>query len=400
MPLIRLDSPEHPGDHPGRGTGAARSTRAAWTLPPQSPRRLLVGTSRGATLDGRPIGTWLDGLHFLDQERRTPGACWAGYFAYELGYHLEPAAGAAPEDDSAVPLYVWGECDASMVTEPSPAPPAPTVAVHRVHSRLPRPAYLDAARRCLDYIAAGDVFQINLSQQLYLHTAAEPAEIYNALLASGPARYGALLDFREPLGFAAICDSPELFLRVEPDGRIWTRPIKGTRPRQPGMEPALLDSSKDAAELNMIVDLERNDLGRVCETGSVVVSQPRAIEEHPSVLHGVASIEGNLRDGVGLLDVLAATFPSGSVTGAPKIRAMQIIDELEPDARGVYCGAVGHLDPDGSMQFNVAIRTATLANGVLEIPVGGGIVADSDPAAEFDETLVKAAALLAAAGAG
>ncbi len=257
-----------------------------------------------------------------------------------------------------------------------------------------REQYLRSVERCLDYIAAGDVFQVNLSQRLSLPYAGGADDLYAALLARTPATYGGLIELDD---VAVVSNSPELFLRVTPDRRVMTRPIKGTRPNRPGEKAKLRDSAKDAAELNMIVDLERNDLGRVCETGSVVVSQRRTIETHPSVLHGVATIEGTLRPDVGLAELFAATFPSGSITGAPKIRAMQIIDELEPDARGVYCGAIGHLDADGSMQFNVAIRTATLVDGVLTIPVGGGIVAESDPAAEHAETLVKAAALLDAA---
>jgi para-aminobenzoate synthetase component 1 len=148
----------------------------------------------------------------------------------------------------------------------------------------------------------------------------------------------------------------------------------------------------------MIVDLERNDLGRVCEIGSVRVVEPRAIEAHPTVYHGVATIEGILREDVTLLDVLRATFPSGSVTGAPKIRAMQIIDELEPVRRGPYCGAIGYISPTGLIEFNVAIRTMIVKDGQVHIPVGGGIVADSDAEAEYEETLVKAQAMFAALG--
>jgi para-aminobenzoate synthetase component 1 len=164
------------------------------------------------------------------------------------------------------------------------------------------------------------------------------------------------------------------------------------------MDQQLLASAKDAAELNMIVDLERNDLGRVCEVGSVRVVEPRTVEAHPTVYHGVATIEGLLRDDVTLVDLLRATFPGGSVTGAPKIRAMEIIDELEPVRRGPYCGAIGYIGGDGAIEFNVAIRTMTVKDGLVHVPVGGGIVADSDPAAEYDETLVKARAMFAALG--
>ena len=158
-------------------------------------------------------------------------------------------------------------------------------------------------------------------------------------------------------------------------------------------ETALLTSKKDQAELNMIVDLERNDLGRICEVGTVKVTQSREIESHPTVYHGVATIEGELRPDVGLVDLLRATFPGGSITGAPKIRAMQIIDELEPTRRGPYCGAIGFISNDGHIEFNIAIRTMIATAGQIHVPVGGGIVADSNPSDEYEETLVKAAAM-------
>jgi anthranilate/para-aminobenzoate synthase component I len=164
------------------------------------------------------------------------------------------------------------------------------------------------------------------------------------------------------------------------------------------MEQELRDSAKDQAELNMIVDLERNDLGRVCEIGTVNVTAPRSIESHPTVYHGAATIEGILRRDVSLSDLLRATFPGGSVTGAPKIRAMEIIEELEGVRRGPYCGAIGYLAAGGQMEFNVAIRTIIVKRGHSYISVGGGIVADSIPDAEYEETLVKARAMFAAIG--
>ena len=164
------------------------------------------------------------------------------------------------------------------------------------------------------------------------------------------------------------------------------------------MKTQLESSPKDKAELAMIVDLQRNDMGRVCEIGSVRVLNAREIEVHPTLFHGVATIEGLLREDATLSDILRAMFPCGSVTGCPKIRAMEIIDELEPVERGPYCGAIGYIDPDGTIEFNVAIRTMTMKGGFAYIPVGGGIVADSAPTAEYDETLVKAAAMFDALG--
>ncbi len=335
---------------------------------------------------------------------------WAGFFSYDLGRSFETLPNP-PADDLHLPLLAFSRCDdqvapaadplrksidranqpASLAALPTPATPA--------RSNFSRHQYEQAVEHCLAYIRAGDVFQINLSQRLEVPTAEAPATIYQRLRQYYPAEFGALLAFDR---FALLSNSPELFLRVRrlPDGRrlIQSRPIKGTRPNQRGMAEALLTSVKDQAELAMIVDLQRNDLGRLCQTGSVRVTQPRVIETHPTVLHGVASIEGVLRPGISLGDILAATFPCGSVTGCPKIRAMQIIDELEPVARGAYCGAIGWIEGD-ELELSVAIRTMTIQDGVAYVPVGGGVVADSTPAAEYDETLVKAKAMLAALGA-
>jgi para-aminobenzoate synthetase component 1 len=194
--------------------------------------------------------------------------------------------------------------------------------------------------------------------------------------------------------------SPELFLHLDREGRVVTRPIKGTRPA--GADPAeFLGSAKDAAELHMIVDLMRNDLARACRPGSVRVRQARAAEPHATVLHGVAEIEGELRPEATLGELLAATFPPGSITGAPKVRAMQVIRELESFDRGPYCGAIGLLGADGSLSLNVAIRTATLRGSPqawrVRYAAGCGVVSDSDPAEEVRETHAKAAVLLRAA---
>jgi para-aminobenzoate synthetase component 1 len=214
-------------------------------------------------------------------------------------------------------------------------------------------------------------------------------------------------------GRAVLSSSPELFLDLAV-GRVVTRPIKGTRPRR-AAEPEtsdfncrqrddLLRSEKDKAELVMITDLERNDLGRVCDYGSVRVTNPRAVEAYEAVYHTVATVEGRLHAEADLVDLLRATFPGGSITGAPKVRAMQIIAELEPTRRSVYTGAVGYLappsgaEPAGRCVLNIAIRTLLVAGQAVHLQAGGGIVADSDPAAEFDETSDKARAMLAALG--
>jgi para-aminobenzoate synthetase component 1 len=348
----------------------------------------------------------MEALRFIDHNRRYQGRAgrWAGYISYDMGRLFEPLPQRAV-DDLGWPWFIFGHCPddgwASVPPTPSPAEYV-TAQKHSAGGNTPatsppstftREAYLSACRRVLDYISAGDVFQVNLSQRFTLPWTESPWAIYGRLREKTPAAYGGCLDLGDR---ALICNSPELFLRVEADGRVTTRPIKGTRPRGQGMEEELRRSIKDQAELNMIVDLQRNDLGRVCRIGSVQVPRPRDIETHPTVHHGVATVTGQLREDVGFVELLAATFPGGSITGAPKIRAMEIIDELEPVRRGPYCGAIGYLDADGTLQFNIAIRTMAAAGGRIHLPVGGGIVADSDPAAEYEETLVKARAMFAA----
>lgn len=324
-------------------------------------------------------------------------ARWIGYLSYDLGRLFERIPSIA-NDPLRLPLFSFTLHDASN------SPPAYLPADHpavssSLQSNFTRSAYDAAVRRCIDYISAGDVFQVNLSQRFSVGQPASAEVIYQRLLSQTPAWYGALLQYPD---HALICNSPETFLRVvpQPDGSrtVITRPIKGTRPRLAGMQAELRESIKDQAELNMIVDLERNDLGRVCAIGSVKVTQPRVIEAHPTVYHGAATIQGKLWPEVGFVDLLRATFPGGSVTGAPKIRAMEIIEELEPSRRGPYCGAIGYLSADGHIEFNVAIRTMIVKDGLVHIPVGGGIVADSKPADEYQETLVKARAMFAALG--
>jgi para-aminobenzoate synthetase component I len=336
---------------------------------------------------------------------------WIGYLSYDLGRLFErlPAQAA---DDLNLPLFGFTYHDRALgrgrdgcwSSRLSDEPEAPLrLASSYGHSRtepqsdFTRGAYESAVRRAIDYIAAGDVFQVNLSQRFCAGLSARPGELYQRLWHRFPAWFGGYLDFGD---HALISNSPELFLRVTPggDGRrqILTRPIKGTRPRGAGLDDELRGSVKDQAELNMIVDLERNDLGRICRIGSVRVTEPRVIEAHPTVYHGAATVEGELREETSFVDILRATFPGGSVTGTPKIRAMEIIEELEPVRRGPYCGAIGYLSADGHMQFGIAIRTMVAVGDRVYFSVGGGIVADSAPAAEYDETIVKAKALLAA----
>ena len=271
-----------------------------------------------------------------------------------------------------------------------------------IHANFTRDHYLAAVQRAKDYIAAGDIFQVNLSQRFETTIAVPPAEVYRRLRAANPAPFAAYLALDADDG-AVLSSSPERFLKVVGD-RVETRPIKGTRPR--GATPEedrclaaqLVSSAKDSAELTMIVDLERNDLGRVCDYGSVIVTEHKALEAYASVFHLVSTVEGRLHEGRDLVDLLKATFPGGSITGAPKVRSMEIIDELEPTQRSVYTGSIGYIGADGTMDLNIVIRTILVHGNRAFFQVGGGIVADSDPAAEYQETLDKGSRLFRALG--
>jgi para-aminobenzoate synthetase component 1 len=269
-----------------------------------------------------------------------------------------------------------------------------------VYSNFDRAAYLRAVRRAIAYIRAGDCFQVNIAQRL-LYPAREPAlALYERLRRRNAAGFAGYFDLGD---FAIASASPERFLKVQ-DGMVETRPIKGTSPR--GIFPEedlaraeqLETSAKDRAENVMIVDLLRNDLGRVCEYGSIGVEALCRLESYRYVHHLVSEVRGRLRAGLGPIDLLRAAFPGGSVTGAPKIRAMEIIAELEQTARGPYCGSLGYIGFDGAMDTSLLIRTFTVGQGWVQFPVGGGIVADSDPEREYEETWHKAEGMLQALG--
>jgi para-aminobenzoate synthetase component I len=239
-----------------------------------------------------------------------------------------------------------------------------------------------------DYLAAGDVYQVNLARRhvARVERSGDALALYCALADVAPAPYGALI---EADGLSVISGSPERFLAPASD-RVETRPIKGTRARTPGGAAELASADKDAAEHLMIVDLERNDLGRVAETGSVRVDELGYVVELPALYHKVSRVSAKPRAGIGYAALLRATFPGGSITGAPKVRAMELIDELEPARRGPYCGAFGYFGSSGAFDLAIAIRIGVLRGNELRVHVGGGIVADSDPAAELAETELKA----------
>jgi para-aminobenzoate synthetase component 1 len=266
-----------------------------------------------------------------------------------------------------------------------------------VFSNFNRELYLQAVRRAIEYVHAGDCFQVNIAQRLLMPATLPPLELYDRLRRRNPAPFAGYFDLGE---FVLASASPERFLRLE-QGEVETRPIKGTRPRGSSLSEdqasafQLQASAKDRAENVMIVDLLRNDLGRVCRFGSVRVEALCRLESYAYVHHLVSEVRGLLREVLGAIDLLRATFPGGSVTGAPKIRAMEIITELERTARGPYCGCLGYIGFDGSMDTNLLIRTFTIGKGWMQVPVGGGIVADSDPNSEYAETWHKAEGMLA-----
>jgi anthranilate synthase component 1 len=271
-------------------------------------------------------------------------------------------------------------------------------------SNMTRTQYHSAVERAKEHITAGDAFQIVLSQRLSRGTEAEAFSIYRALRSLNPSPYMFFFNFGklagEP-GLQLIGASPELHVRLE-KGQAAVRPIAGTRPRsaQPledlALEQELLADPKERAEHVMLVDLARNDLGRVCEYGSVDVPEQMVVERYSHVMHIVSEVTGRLKSELDAFDLMQATFPAGTVSGAPKIRAMQIIDQLEKDPRGVYAGAVGYFAMDGSMDTCIAIRTMVMRGKQISVQAGAGIVADSDPEKEYQESLNKARALAVA----
>lgn len=278
-------------------------------------------------------------------------------------------------------------------------PQHPTCLGPEISSNFSRDGFLRTIARAIEYVHAGDCFQVNLAQRLLTPMREPPLELYRRLRQRNPAPFAAYFDLGD---FVIASASPERFLRLEPDGLVETRPIKGTRPRAASPEQdrllaaELAASPKDRAENVMIVDLLRNDLGRVCRFGTVQVPQLCQVESYRTVHHLVSVVTGRLRAEADAVALLQAAFPGGSVTGAPKVRAMEIIAELEPTARGPYCGCLGWIGFDGAMDTNILIRTFTLGRGWIQFPVGGGIVADSTPRAEYEETLHKAAGLVRA----
>ena len=423
------------------GSLRVRSDRATWgppgsdatplALPPLDALQHLVDTLAGSLIHGDPLppGPSDDAL--------------LGYLGYELRHRAEgvdclaPEPGAAP--DAAWELYqvralrdrferrTWLVCtgwaDDAAVAErqasrlhqgalqalsqprspalrrPTPAPHRPTLAslaAAGLTPRVPRSHYLQAVQAIRDHIARGRVFEVCLTQPFDLAEPVDVVALHHALRQASPAPYAAALHLPE---VDVVSSSPERFLQVTPAGQIETRPIKGTRPRgaTPEADAALAHDlathDKDRAELAMITDLARNDLGRVCAFGTVEVVADGEVEAHPVTFQRVSTVRGQLRPDATLSAVLSATFPGGSMTGAPKNEALRVISELEPHRRGVYSGALGRLGLDGSIDLSIVIRTVVATPDGAELHVGGAVVSDSSPEEEYQEALDKAAGI-------
>jgi para-aminobenzoate synthetase / 4-amino-4-deoxychorismate lyase len=316
---------------------------------------------------------------------QAEGYWLAGWFAYELGYALEPKL--APCQRGNGPLLVFGVFDA-----PTGQAPSPTKAyAGPLQPEWDAAAYGRAFARVKAYIAAGDIYQANLSFRAGFAFAGDPFALYTQLAGASAAPYSAYI---EEEGRSILSLSPELFFDLTAAGVLTARPMKGTMPKEAGAA-ALAASSKDRAENLMIVDLIRNDLGRVARLGSVAASDLFRIEAYPTLNTMVSTVTAELKPGAGIGEIVRALFPCGSVTGAPKIRAMEILRELEDSDRGAYCGAIGYFAPlkgeeGGSARFNVSIRTLTIADGRGSLGIGGGVVQDSAAASEYAECLLKA----------
>ena len=365
---------------------------------------------------------------------------WVGYFSYELGRYIErlpqttiddlkmplirlcfydrliaydhlknnfwliglqlPDDVEKPEEKLAALEKLLAQSQKVSVKPPCPAD-LDNIDFSQIRCNMDADYYLETIEKIKRYIYDGDVYQVNFSQRFECDYNASPVQLYHWQNLHNPSPYAAYIDGG---GFTIVSASPEMFITIA-DDVISTKPIKGTRPRvnnstQADLQNAknfneLLCSEKEQAELNMIIDLERNDIAKICEPGTRKVIQARTIESYPTVFHAVATVAGRLREEISFCDCLKGMFPGGSITGAPKIRSMEIIDETEPTARGVYTGSIGFISIDGNVCLNIAIRTIIITDRIAFAQTGGGIVADSDPQAEWEETITKARALLA-----
>ena len=327
-----------------------------------------------------------------------------GYFSYEYGRKLMEVD-SVKEDLVSIPDAVLVFYDFYIIVESringKPVymqKESDTEYPIEVQPNFAKDEYKQAVDRMIRYIIEGDIYITNMTQQLTVKSDKVPLDVFYDLRENNPSPFGGYFDYGD---FQIVCASPERFLKMQ-KGHVNTRPIKGTRKRGETpeedmfMRTELENSEKDKSELLMIVDLERNDLNRVCRPGSVKVTELFSVEEYATVFHLVSDIEGDLEESKNVMDLLEAAFPGGSITGAPKYRAMEIIDELENNKRNLYTGSIGYLTLDGGCDFNIVIRTALYKDGKYYLGVGGGITAESDLEFEYEETLQKAKAVLLA----
>ncbi len=413
-------------------------------------RNIVIQDRKGTkNIIGNPfdeLRTLLEKFHVEDNQTHVPFTCGAvGYFGYDLCHFIEKLPTTTIDDIEFPEMYfsfydiivafdhLEKRCylisvnfspdtikstekrvdDLSMrltqiASKREETLHAKEVKKRRIISNFSKQEYLSTIYRVKEYICKGDIYQVNLSQRFQTQINTSTHELYKRLRNINPAPFSCYLKFDNK---CVISSSPERFLSVRNVSnhhgnkhmewrKVQTKPIKGTRPRYDNsdlnerMKLDLLSSKKDDAELTMIVDLERNDLGRVCSYNTVKVTTKKELEEHPTVYHLVGTVEGILHPQNDVIDLIKATFPGGSITGVPKVRAMQIIDELEPTRRNVYTGAMGYMSFNGNIDFNIAIRTFLVKDDKIFFQVGGGIVADSDPQEEYEETLHKARALI------
>jgi len=429
--VLRRLATEFPDRYPVLFDSAADGPLSRMSILAAEPREALSSGQEG----------FLDALERRWRVEHSPSAGipgipftggWVVFLSYELSHEIEPRLKLPASD---LPWRAWAlrtpcalihdrQTDRVLaVAEPGaghlldrivaeaqsvaqPSPPARGLRAAAIHEELPR-AFLERVYRAQEYIRAGDIYQVNLSRPWRIDLAEMPklggeipnlGILYEHLCTANPAPFAALAQWQ---GVAILSSSPERLVRIDAHRRVQTRPIAGTRPRSrdPGRDAGemteLAAHPKERAEHVMLIDLERSDLGRVCEPGSVHVDEFMSIESYAHVHHIVSNVSGQLRAAASPVDVLRAVFPGGTITGCPKVRCMEIIAELEGQGRGAYTGSLGFLGLDGTMDFNILIRTMTLRGRQIELRAGGGIVADSIPERELEETRAKARGLLA-----
>jgi para-aminobenzoate synthetase component 1 len=440
--FARLESPSILGGNPARADAGRFSY---WAAQPTEILEFKAGQDDPfRKLQKALVKYKLENASEMDLPKEIFCGGWIGYFSYELARYIEKLP-ATTVEDIGLPLirlcfydrfiaydHLEGNfwllalelpddserpqdkldalkqllAESQRIHVPGPAPAdLDNIDISRIRCNMNKKYYLQTVEKIKRYIYDGEVYQINFSQRFECDYQARPIKLFHWQNHYNPSPYASFIDGRD---FHIVSASPEMFVTIA-DGLIQTKPIKGTRPRldeagESSMQAKqvnaenireLLNSEKEQAELNMIIDLERNDVAKICRPGTRTVTQSRTIETYPTVFHAVATVAGRLREEITFCDVLRALFPGGSITGAPKIRSMEIIDETEPTARGVYTGSIGFIGIDGSACLNIAIRTIIIKDRKAYAQTGGGVVADSEPQAEWAETITKARALLA-----